>query len=143
MTSAPNLDAYKAALGEAQKKLAEDSVNAFLFQLPNVTVADAKLKDLTIISHVDPLDIGIYANPNYYFQYDSPAFQTIYSKVTSAPDFEAYKTALRQAQRKLVEDSVNGFLFQLPNVTVANAKIEGLWKNAPIFVNDLSTMAWQ
>ena len=31
--------------------------------------------DLTIISHVEPLDIGIYANPNYYFGYDSPAFQ--------------------------------------------------------------------
>ncbi len=27
--------------------------------------------DLTIISHVEPLDIGIYANPDYYFQYDS------------------------------------------------------------------------
>jgi hypothetical protein len=34
-------------------------------------------------------------------------------------------------------------LFQLPNVTVADAKLKGLWKNAPIFVNDLSTMAWQ
>ena len=45
--------------------------------------------DLTIISHVEPLDIGIYANPNYYFQYDSPAFRDIYAKVTSAPDLEA------------------------------------------------------
>ena len=41
--------------------------------------------DLTMISHVEPLDIGIYANPNYYFQYDSPAFRAIYEKVTSAP----------------------------------------------------------
>src|SRR5277367_5213669 len=31
--------------------------------------------DLTIISHVEPLDIGIYANPNYYYQYDSQAFR--------------------------------------------------------------------
>jgi peptide/nickel transport system substrate-binding protein len=43
----------------------------------------------------------------------------------------------------LAEDSVNAFLFQLPNVTVADAKLKGLWKNAPIFVNDISTMAWQ
>ena len=99
--------------------------------------------DLTIISHVEPLDIGIYANPNYYFQYDSPAFQAIYAKVTSAPNLDAYKAALAEAQKKLAEDSVNAFLFQLPNVTVASAQLQGLWKNAPIFVNDLSAMSWK
>ena len=99
--------------------------------------------DLTIISHVEPLDIGIYANPNYYFQYDSPAFQAIYAKVTSAPDLEAYKAALGEAQKKIAEDCVNAFLFQLPNVTVADAQLQGLWKNAPIFVNDLSAMSWK
>jgi peptide/nickel transport system substrate-binding protein len=99
--------------------------------------------DLTIISHVEPLDIGIYANPNYYFQYDSPAFQAIYAKVTSAPSLDAFKAALGEAQKKLAEDCVNGFLFQLANVTVADAKLKGLWKNAPIFVNDLSAMSWQ
>jgi peptide/nickel transport system substrate-binding protein len=99
--------------------------------------------DLTIISHVEPLDIGIYANPNYYFGYDSPAFQAIYAKVTSAPNLEAYKAALGEAQRKIAEDCVNAFLFQLPNVTVASAQLQGLWKNAPIFVNDLSEMSWK
>ncbi len=99
--------------------------------------------DLTIISHVEPLDIGIYANPNYYFQYDSPAFQAIYKKVTTAPDLEAYKAALVEAQKQLAADAVNAFLFQLPNVTVANADLQGLWKNAPIFVNDLSAMSWK
>ncbi len=38
---------------------------------------------------------------------------------------------------------MNAFLFQSPNVTVADAKLKGLWKNAPIFVNDLSAMSWQ
>jgi peptide/nickel transport system substrate-binding protein len=99
--------------------------------------------DLTIISHVEPLDIGIYANPNYYFQYDSPAFQAIYAKVTSAPNLAAYKAALGEAEKKLAEDSVNAFLFQLPNVTVADAKLNGLWKNAPIFVNDLAALSWR
>ena len=99
--------------------------------------------DLTIISHVEPLDIGIYANPNYYFQYDSPAFQAIYSKVTSAPNLDAFKAALGEAQKKLAEDSVNAFLFQLPNVTVADANLKGLWKNAPIFVNDLAALSWR
>jgi hypothetical protein len=56
----------------------------------------------------------------------------------SAPNLDAYKAALGEAQKKLAEDSVNAFLFQLPNVTVADAKLKGLWKNAPIFVNDIS-----
>ena len=99
--------------------------------------------DLTIISHVEPLDIGIYANPNYYYQYGSPAFREIYGKITTAPNLEAYKAALVEAQKKLAEDAVNAFLFQLPNVTVADAKLEGLWKNAPIFANDLSEMSWK
>ncbi len=99
--------------------------------------------DLTIVYHVEPLDIGIYANPNYYFQYDSPAFQAIYAKVTSAPNIEALKAALGEAQKKIAEDCVNGFLFQYPNVTVADAKLKGLWKNAPISATDLSAMSWQ
>ena len=65
----------------------------------------------------------------------------IYAKVTSAPNLEAYKAALVEAQKKIAEDSVNAFLFQLPNVTVPSAKVQGLWKNAPIFVNDLSAMS--
>ena len=99
--------------------------------------------DLSIVCHAEPLDLGIYANPNYYFQYDSQAYRDIYAKVTSAPDLDAYKAAVGEAQKKIAEDSVNAFLFQLPNAVVANAKLSGLWKNAPIFVNDLAAMSWQ
>ena len=34
LDAAPDLDAFKKAIGEAQRKLADDCVNAFLFQLP-------------------------------------------------------------------------------------------------------------
>ena len=99
--------------------------------------------DLTIISHVEPLDIGIYANPDYYFQYDSPAFRDIFAELEAAPDLDAFKTAIGEAQRKIADDCVNAFLFQLPNIVVADAKLQGLWKNAPIFVNDLSALSWR
>ena len=99
--------------------------------------------DLSIVCHAEPLDLNIYANPNYYFQYDSQDYRDIYAKVTSAPNVDAYKAAVGEAQKKIAEDSVNAFLFQLPNVTVADAKLKGLWKNAPIFVNDLSALSWQ
>ena len=99
--------------------------------------------DLTIISHVEPLDIGIYANPDYYFQYDSQAFRDISARIDAASDLDSFKKALGDAQHKIADDSVNGFLFQLPNVVVADAKLNGVWKSAPIFVNDLSAMSWK
>jgi peptide/nickel transport system substrate-binding protein len=99
--------------------------------------------DLTIISHVEPLDIGIYANPNYYFQYDSQAFRDIIAKLSAAPDLETYKKYMGEAQRKLADDCVNAFLFQLPQVTIADVNLMGLWRDSPIFANDLSAMYWK
>ena len=99
--------------------------------------------DLTMISHVEPLDIGIYAKPGYYFNYDNAAFNAIIARLNAAPDIEHYKKALGEAQHKLADDSVNAFLFQLPNVVIADAKLSGLWKGAPIFANDLSALSWK
>jgi peptide/nickel transport system substrate-binding protein len=128
-------------------ELAEVGVNANIQEVEWAQWLSGVLKehnyDLTVICHAEPFDIGIYANPNYYFQYDSPAFQAIYAKVASAPNMEAYKEAVGEAQRKLAEDSVNVFLFALPDVTVADAKLQGLWKNMPIFANDVSAMSWK
>jgi peptide/nickel transport system substrate-binding protein len=99
--------------------------------------------DLTIISHVEPLDIDIYANPDYYFQYDNKDFQAIIAKLNAAPDLETFKKYIGEAQKKIADDSVNGFLFQLQQNTVAKAGLQGLWKDAPIFANDLSAMSWK
>ena len=99
--------------------------------------------DLTIISHVEPLDIGIYANPDYYFRYDSPAFRAINAKIASAASLDALEAALGEAQKKIAEDSVNAFLFQYPNVTIADANLKGLWKNAPLSATDLAAITWK
>ena len=48
-----------------------------------------------------------------------------------------------EAQRKLADDCVNAFLFQLPQATIADAKLNGVWKDSPIFANDLSAMSWK
>ena len=103
----------------------------------------AKNFDLTVISHVEPMDLAIYANPDYYFQYDSVAFRDIMAKVAKAPDTPARLAALGEAQRQLSSDAVNGYLFQLAQVTVADRKLKGLWKDSPIFANDLSALSWE
>ena len=97
---------------------------------------------LTIISHTEPMDINIYANPDYYFQYDSAEFQQIMADLTAATDPATRSALLKQAQEVISNDYVNGFLFQLASLSVANAKVVGLWKNAPTQATDLTGVYW-
>ena len=45
-------------------------------------------------------------------------------------------------RRIISEDYVNGYLFELAFPTVANAKIMGLWENAPTQATDLTDVKW-
>lgn len=98
--------------------------------------------DLTIVSHTEPADINIYARPDYYFQYDNPEFQALMQKLNVTTDTATRADILGQAQRMIADDYVNGFLFQLAKTGVANAKIQGLWENAPTQANDLTGVSW-
>ena len=98
--------------------------------------------DLTIVSHTEPMDIGIYARPEYYFQYDNPDFQGLMEELAAASDPSARSELLQQAQQVIADDYVNGYLFQLARTGVANAGIEGLWLNAPTQANDLTQVRW-
>jgi peptide/nickel transport system substrate-binding protein len=97
---------------------------------------------LTIVSHTEPMDIGIYARPEYYFQYDSADFQQLMVDLNAATDPEARSTILKAAQQMISDDYVNGYLFQLASATVANANIVGLWHNAPTQATDLTAVYW-
>jgi len=97
---------------------------------------------LTIVSHTEPMDIGIYARPEYYFQYDSADFQQLMVDLNAATDPDARSTILKAAQQMISDDYVNGYLFQLASATVANANIVGLWHNAPTQATDLTAVYW-
>jgi peptide/nickel transport system substrate-binding protein len=98
--------------------------------------------DLTIVSHTEPNDIDIYSRKDYYFNYDNPAFDKVIDELNLTSD-EAKRTELfKQAQKILADDAVNGFLFELPKIGVWDAKVEGLWENAPIQANDLTKVKW-
>jgi peptide/nickel transport system substrate-binding protein len=99
--------------------------------------------DLSIVSHVEPLDIGIYADPDYYFQYDSAEFRDLIARADSTADPAERNRYLQMAQRRLSEDAVNGFLFQLAKTQVFRRGLKGVWRNSPIFVNDIAAMWWE
>ena len=98
--------------------------------------------DLTIISHVEPMDIGIYGRDGYYFNYRNPAFNKVMGLLDAETDPAARSKLLKQAQEILANTYANVFLFQLPKIGVAKAQIQGLWENAPMPANDLSQVHW-
>src|SRR5438552_1328568 len=98
--------------------------------------------DLTIVSHTEPNDIDIYSRKDYYFNYDNPTFDKIIANLNLTSDEARRKELLGEAQKILADDAVVGFLYELPKVGVWDAKLQGLWENAPIQANDLTKVKW-
>ncbi|WP_439142310.1 ABC transporter substrate-binding protein [Planktotalea sp.] len=106
------------------------------------TVFRGKDFGLTIVSHTEPFDIGIYARPDYYFQYDNPEFQALMTTLNATADPAMRSEMIATAQTTISQDYVNGYLFQLAFPTVADAKVSGLWENAPTQATDLTGVSW-
>ena len=83
--------------------------------------------------------------PSYYYGYDSKAYRDLLDqRTTTTADAEGARLKLLgDIQRQLATDSVNAFLFQLPQFAVANKRLKGLWSSSPIFANDLAALSWQ
>jgi len=99
--------------------------------------------DLTMISHVEPLDFDRYADPKYYWGYESKAFNDLFKQYNSTADSKGRLKILGDIQRQLATDSVNVYLYQLPQFAVGKKQLKGLWSSSPIFANDLAALAWQ
>ena len=97
---------------------------------------------LTIVSHTEPMDIGIYANPDYYFQYDNIVFQAVMEKLNATTDPAMRSELMAAAQEIISEDYVNGYLFQLAVPTVAKSGLNGLWRDQPTAAVDLTGVSW-
>jgi peptide/nickel transport system substrate-binding protein len=98
--------------------------------------------DLTIISHTEPADIGIYARPGYYFQYDNPKFNDVIAELSKTVDQKKRLELLGEAQKILAHDVPAVYLFELPKIGVWDAKLQGMWTNWPIEADDLTNVKW-
>jgi peptide/nickel transport system substrate-binding protein len=94
--------------------------------------------DMSIVGHAEPLDYDIYARDDYYFGYSSAEFKGLIAALDDAVGDSARRDLLRQIQRKLSEDAVNGFLFQYPRLDIWNAHLHGLGFDNPLGVVDVS-----
>jgi peptide/nickel transport system substrate-binding protein len=99
--------------------------------------------DLTVISHVEPLDFDRYGDTAYYYGYDSKAYRDLLATYNGTTDAKGRLKVLGDIQRQLATDSVNAYLFQLPQFAVGKKNLKGLWSSSPIFANDLAALSWQ
>jgi peptide/nickel transport system substrate-binding protein len=106
------------------------------------SVYGQKAYDLTLIAHVEPLDLGNFARPGYYWNYESPKFNELWAKVRGTSDPKQRNQLLGDVQRLVAEDAVVAYLYQPTWITVANTRLRGLWQDMPIFVNDLAALSW-
>ena len=98
--------------------------------------------DLTIISHVEPFDLGNFSRPGYYWNYENPKFSALFDQIKNTPRPAERAKLLGDAQRMLANEAVHGFLYQPQWVSLASKNLKGLWKDMPIFANDVSALYW-
>ena len=99
--------------------------------------------DLTVINHVEPLDYATaYADPNYYFGYDSAKFRGLVATLAATSDQKEKARLWRDIQRQLAEDAVNVFIWNPAQVAVFKKGLRGLWNSSPIFANDMTAVSW-
>ena len=99
--------------------------------------------DMTLINHVEPLDYRIYADPGYYFGYDSPAFRDLVQRHGAADNARERQLLWSELQRQLARDAVNAWIFAPQVGTVVRKGLRGTWMNYPIFVHDIAAMWWE
>ncbi len=99
--------------------------------------------DLTLVSHPEPLDIGLYADPHSYFGYDDPSFRELMARIDATTEPTTRQNLLRQAQKRLADQAVNGYLFEMAEVGVWKAGLAGMWTNAPMETCALVGLYWQ
>jgi len=98
---------------------------------------------LTIIGHAEAWDIGIYAKPTYYFQYDSQEFRDAYAKALKATNEAEKAKWFGRCQEIIAEDAVNAFLYSMPSLPVLKVNVMGWWKNSPTIALDCTEVWWK
>ncbi|MDE2572081.1 MAG: ABC transporter substrate-binding protein [bacterium] len=94
--------------------------------------------DLTVIAHVEPLDLNIYANPKYYFHYDNPKVQQLFLQAQEATSLNDRKRLYGEIQRTITDDAVNDYLFNVPNLVAVRDRVQNWWIEQPIVALDVT-----
>ena len=99
--------------------------------------------DLTIVAHTEANDLDRYARDGYYWNYNSPEFKAKWREVVAATDFTKRDELLKECQRIIARDAVNGYLYQLAKIGVWKKDLVGMWENSPTPSVNLAGVYWK
>jgi peptide/nickel transport system substrate-binding protein len=98
--------------------------------------------DLTIIGHAEAWDAGNYANPKYYYRYDSARFQEVFARSEETVDEGKRRELYGQLQRIMVDEAPVVWLYAYPRLVAAKKGVQGIWKDLPVPSMDLAEVSW-
>ncbi len=81
--------------------------------------------DMTVVLHAEPRDIANYANPDYYWQYDSSEVQDLIEDAKTTLDPLESVELLREAARQISEDSPVDWLLLASDLTASTLDVSG------------------
>ena len=138
---------YARPAGEViQAMLSQVGINAKIENVEWAQWLDGTFKnknfDLTIISHVEPNDFGNFGKEGYYFNYTNPKFAELMTELGNTTDTAKQTEIKQEIQKLLANDFAAGFLFEFPNITVANKSLTGFWENSPLPASPVAELKW-
>ena len=98
--------------------------------------------DMTIIGHAEAWDAGNYANPKYYYRYESARFQEVYAESERTLDDKKRRELYAQIQKIMADEAPVVWLYVYPRLVAAKKGVQGIWKDLPNPSLDLSEVGW-
>ncbi|SDL75701.1 ABC transporter substrate-binding protein [Tessaracoccus oleiagri] len=140
----PTLPYAPLAARSIQAQLREVGVEAAVEELEFSTwleqVFANKDYDMTIVAHVEPGDLPMYAMPNNYMNYDNPVFNELIAEADRGTP-EEFVEKQKEAARLLTEDAAANWLWLLPNIIITTPEISGVQENQTSLAFDVTTIA--
>lgn len=96
--------------------------------------------DMTIVAHVEPRDLKMYARDGNYMNYDNPAFDALLQEADRG-DEDEFVEKQKEAARLLAEDAAANWLFLLPNIIITTTDITGVQVDQTSLAFDVTTIA--
>lgn len=99
--------------------------------------------DMTIIAHTSPNDMRNFARgKSYFYGFEDPEFTALWDSISTEADDAKRTSLLQDGQKYLAENAIHGFLFQLPQLGVYDARLQGYWSSSPVLFEPLSNLSW-
>jgi peptide/nickel transport system substrate-binding protein len=81
--------------------------------------------DLSIVDHAEARDIANYANPAYYWRYNSAQVQQLAAQATAAPTDAERDALYKQVSKQISTDAASDWLFSPKSLVVTRKGVDG------------------